>query len=90
MFQETWYRHLAIADRLIVETRKCVDGHKAYLCDVEQAGQDSGRARKLLALLEEALALMHTHRATILQKLAGYDRQSEALPIPLERQRGVL
>jgi hypothetical protein len=90
LFRETWYRQLAIADRLIVETRKCVDGHKAYLRDLEQAGQDSSKARVLLALLEEALALMHTHRATILQKLAGCERQSEALLMPQERQRGVL
>jgi len=89
LFQETWYRHLAIADRLIVETRKCADGHKAYLCDLEQAGQDASRARVLLALLEEALALMHSHRATILQKLVGCDRQSEALSLPQERERGV-
>src|SRR5262245_37618917 len=63
LFRETWQQQLAIADRLMVEARNSVDGHKANLCDLERSGQDSSRARMLLALLAEALGVMRNHRA---------------------------
>jgi hypothetical protein len=72
MVRETWYRHLAIADRLIVETRECIDNHKQHLSALEQDGQDASTATALLGLLEQTLHLMHWHRATILEKVAAY------------------
>src|SRR5215813_5019179 len=72
MVQETWYRHLAIADRLIVEARECIDTHKQRLSALEHDGQDASTATALLGLLEQTLHLMHWHRATILEKVAAY------------------
>ena len=83
MLRETWYRHLAIADRLIVEARECLDSHKQHLTALEQEGQDPGTAAALLSLFEETLHLMHWHRATILEKVAAY--QSLAVSADLER-----
>ena len=71
MVRETWYRHLAIADRLMVEARDCLEGHKQYLAGLEHGGQEAGKALALLSLLEETLHLMHRHRATILEKVAA-------------------
>ena len=68
---EIWYRHLAIADRLIVDVRKCLVRQKQHIVDLEQCGQDTRTATSLLGLLEESLHLMQSHRATILEKLAG-------------------
>jgi len=72
MVRETWYRHLAIADRLIVEARDCIDSQKHHLSALEHDGEDTSRATALLGLLEETLHLMHCHRATILEKVAAY------------------
>jgi predicted outer membrane protein len=72
MVREIWYRHLAIADRLIVEARECIDSHRQHLSALEQDGEDTDRATALLGLLEETLHLMHSHRATILEKVAAY------------------
>jgi len=71
MVRETWYRHLAIADRLIVEARECIDNHKQHLSALQHGGQDASTAAALLGLLEQTLHLMHWHRATILQKVAA-------------------
>src|SRR5262245_7218010 len=73
MVREIWYRHLAIADRLIVEARDCIDSQKQHLSLLEQDGEDTSRAVALLGLLEETLHLMHWHRATILEKVAAYE-----------------
>src|SRR6476660_636337 len=72
MVQETWYRHLAIADRLIVETRERIDIHKQHLSALEHDGQEASTAAALLSLLEETLHLMRWHRATILEKVAAH------------------
>lgn len=72
MLRETWYRHLAIADRLIVEARECLDSHKQHLTALEHEGHDASTAATLLSLFEETLHLMHWHRATILEKVAAY------------------
>ena len=72
MVREIWYRHLAIADRLIVEARDCIDNQKQHLSVLEQDGEDTSRAAALLQLLQETLHLMHCHRATILEKVAAY------------------
>jgi hypothetical protein len=72
MVREIWYRHLAIADRLIVEARDCMDSQKQHLSALEHDGEDTSRATALLGLLEETLQLMHCHRATILEKVAAY------------------
>ena len=72
MVRELWYRHLAIADRLIVEARDCIDNQKQHLSVLEQDGEDTSRAVALLGLLNETLHLMHWHRATILEKVAAY------------------
>jgi len=72
MVRDIWYRHLAIADRLIVEARECMDSHKQHLSALEQDGEDTDRATACLGLLEETLHLMHCHRATILAKVAAY------------------
>jgi hypothetical protein len=71
LVQDTWYRHLAIADRLIVEARRRLADQKTHIADLEQQGEDTRTATALLSLLEETLRLMQSHRATILQKLAG-------------------
>jgi hypothetical protein len=60
-----------MADRLIVEARKCLARQKEHIVDLEQRGQDARTATALLGLLEESLHLMQSHRATILEKLAG-------------------
>jgi len=44
MVREIWYRHLAIADRLIVEARDCIDNQKQHLSVLEQDGEDISRA----------------------------------------------
>src|SRR5262249_45369799 len=72
MVREIWYRHLAIADRLIVEARNCMDSQKTHLSGLEIDGEGRGRGTALLGLLEETLQLMHSHRATILEKVAAY------------------
>src|SRR5262245_49351485 len=72
MVREIWYRHLAIADRLIVEARDCIDSQKQHVSALEQDGEDTSRAAALLNLLEETLHLMYRHRATILEKVAAY------------------
>jgi len=72
MVREIWYRHLAIADRLIVEARDCIDSQKRHVSALEQDGEDTSRAAALLNLLEETLHLMYCHRATILEKVAAY------------------
>src|SRR5262245_45134988 len=72
MVREVWYRHLAIADRLIVEARDCIDSQRQHLCALAHDGQDASRATAQLRLVEEALHLMHWHRATILEKVAAY------------------
>jgi hypothetical protein len=72
MVRDSWYRHLAIADRLIVEARDSIDRHKQHLRVLAQDGEDTGTATALLSLLEETLHLMHRHRATILTKVAAY------------------
>jgi len=86
MVRETWYRHLAIADRLIVEARECIDAHKQLLSALEHDGQDASTATALLGLLEQTLHLMHWHRATILEKVAAY--RSLGLSQSLERAEG--
>ena len=58
MVRETWYRHLAIADRLMLEARHCLEGHKQYLSGLAHGGQEAGKALALLSLLEETLHLM--------------------------------
>jgi hypothetical protein len=55
MVREIWYRHLAIADRLIVEARDCSDNQKQHLSVLELAGEDTSRAAALLNLLVDAL-----------------------------------
>jgi hypothetical protein len=55
MVRETWYRHLAIADRLIVEARDCIDSQKHHLSALKHDGEDTSRATALLGLLEETL-----------------------------------
>jgi hypothetical protein len=72
MVREIWYRHLAIADRLIVQARDCIDSQKQHLSALEHDGEDTSRATALLSLVEETLHLMHWHRATILEKVAAY------------------
>jgi hypothetical protein len=72
MVREIWHRHLAIADRLIVEARDCIDSQKQHLSALEHDGEDTRRATALLRLLQETLQLMHWHRATILEKVAAY------------------
>jgi hypothetical protein len=72
MVREIWYRHLATADRLIVETRDRIGNQRQHLSGLEQDGEDTSRAAALLNLLEETLHLMHCHRATILEKVAAY------------------
>jgi hypothetical protein len=72
MVREIWYRHLATADRLIVEARDRIDNQRQHLSGLEQDGEDTSRAAALLNLLEETLHLMHCHRATILEKVAAY------------------
>jgi hypothetical protein len=86
MVRETWYRHLAIADRLIVEARECIDNHKQHLSALEHDGQDASTATALLGLLEQTLHLMHCHRATILEKVAAY--KNLGLSHSLERAEG--
>jgi hypothetical protein len=76
MILDTWYRHLAIANRLIVEARDHVDCQKAQVSERERDGQDASRAAVLLELLEETLHLMHSHRATILRRVAGHEVQT--------------
>src|SRR5262245_1702062 len=76
LVEETWYRHLAIADRLIVEARLRLAEQKDRIFDLERRGEDTRRATALLGLIEQTLRLMQSHRATILQKLAG-DPQSK-------------
>src|SRR5262245_8820039 len=76
LVEETWYRHLAIADRLIVEARLQLAEQKDRIFDLERRGEAKGRATALLGLIEQTLRLMQSHRATILQKLAG-DPQSK-------------
>jgi len=71
LVQEHWYRHLAIADRLIVEARARLADQKKHIFDLERRGEDTCAATALLGLTEETLRLMQSHRATILQKLAG-------------------
>ena len=72
MVREIWYRHLAIADRLIVEARDCIDNQRQHLSVLEQDGEDTSRAAAQLHLLAQTLQLMHCHRATILKKVAAY------------------
>jgi hypothetical protein len=72
MVREIWYRHLAIADRLIVEARECIDNQQQHLAALEHDGEDTRRATALLRLIQETLQLMHCHRATILEKVAAY------------------
>jgi hypothetical protein len=43
MVRETWYRHLAIADRLIVEARDCIDSQKHHLSALKHDGEDTSR-----------------------------------------------
>ena len=57
MVREIWYRHLAIADRLIVEARDCIDNQKQHLSVLEQDGEDISRAAAQLHLLAQTLQL---------------------------------
>lgn len=72
MVRKIWYRHLAIADRLIVEARECIDNQKQQLRALKHDQQDTEGAAATLKLLEQTLHLMHWHRATILEKVAAY------------------
>jgi hypothetical protein len=80
LVQDTWYRHLAIADRLIVEARRRLADQKTHIADLEEHGEDTRTATALLRLLEETLRLMQSHRATILQKLAGQPEPRPGAP----------
>jgi len=83
MVREDWYRHLAIANRLIVEARECVEGQKAHISQLKQEGQSAGSAIALLRLYEETLHVMNTYRSTILDRVRRYR-------LPIYQERGVI
>jgi hypothetical protein len=64
-------KHLAIAERHIVEAEARVASQYALVASLERAGRDAVDARRLLAMFETTLAQMIAHRDLILKEIAA-------------------
>ena len=66
-------KHLAKAERDIVEGERRVTRQLVLIEKMRQEGHDTDEAEKLLLTLEDTLAEWHAHREEILRELERYN-----------------
>jgi len=72
MAMKAWYRHLASANRKIVEARYRITEQKAFISALEQSGRSTQAASALLYRFEDALRAMIADRGIILSHVRTY------------------